>query len=180
MPFPLGHTAIGLATYETARKEGVSSSRMALFVYIIILANLPDLDMIFGLLVEGNGAAFHRGPTHSLLFALLAGYLASKACRFWRHIPQLDFGLCALLIFSHVIADMVLTASPVSLLWPFETYWSQSHSGWSDIIHMALFQGIQDFVIATVAIGYLFILRKARRGACLTDALFDLARKRTR
>lgn len=180
MPFPLGHTAIGLATYETARKEGVCSSRTALFVYIIILANLPDLDMLFGLLVEGNGAAFHRGPTHSLLFALLAGYLASKAGRYWRRIPQLDFGLCALLIFSHVIADMVLTASPVSLLWPFEAHWSQGHSGWSDIIHMALFQGIQDFVIATVVMGYLFILRKVRRGACLTNALFCLARKRAR
>ncbi len=180
MPFPLGHTAIGLATYETARKKGVCSSRIALFVSIVFLANLPDLDILFGLLIKSNGAAFHRGPTHSLLFALVAGCMFSWAGRRWHRIPRLDFGLCTLLIFSHVLADMLLTTSPVSLLWPFEIYWSQGHSGWSDIVQMALFQGVQDFIIAAVVLAYLYGLKKIRKGVCLTEALFAPARKRAR
>ena len=180
MPFPLGHTAIGLAAYETAQKSDPCNSRLGLFVYITFLANLPDLDILFGLLVQGNGAAFHRGPTHSLLFALAAGFLASRAGRLWHRIPQIHFSLCALLIFSHVIADLLLTTSPVSLLWPFEIYWSHGHTGWTDAIEMALFQGLQDFIIAAAVIAYLFVLRKVRRRACLTDVFFGLAGRRAR
>ena len=178
MPFPLGHTAIGLVTYETIRKGNDCSSRIALFAYIILLANLPDLDILFGLLVEGNGAAFHRGPTHSLLFALMAGAFFAWAGRRWARVPRLDFGLCTLIIFSHVLADMLLTTSPVSLLWPFEIYFSNGHSGWADIIQMALFQGVQDFIVATVSVAYLYVLGKVRKGACLTSTLFGARRKR--
>ena len=180
MPFPLGHTAIALAAYETAQQSEARNSRIGLMIYITVLANLPDLDMLFGLLVQGNGSAFHRGPTHSLLFALAAGYLASRAGRLWRRIPQINFGLCTLLIFSHVIADMVFTSSPVSLFWPFEIYWSREHAGWADVIEMALLQGAQDFIIAAAVLAYLFVLRKIRKGACLTDLFFDRARRRAR
>lgn len=176
MPFPLGHTAIGVATYESTRKEGVCNSRIGLLIYITLLANLPDLDILFGLLSQGNGMAFHRGPTHSLLFAVTAGYLASRAGRRWAFVPQLEFGICTLLIFSHVAADMLLTASPVSLLWPFEIYWSQAHHGWSDVIHMALFQGVQDFIIAAGVTVYLVVLRKIRKGSGIADTLFGPVR----
>jgi len=69
----------------------------------------------------------------------------SWAGRRWHRIPQLDFGLCALLIFSRVLADMLLTNSPVSLLWPFEIYWSQGHSGWSDIVQNDLISTAPSF-----------------------------------
>lgn len=181
MPLPLGHTAIGWAAFATVRKPVVcQTSRLAMFVFAAVLANLPDLDILAGLLVTGNGAAFHRGPTHSLLFALLAGYLASRAGRIWHRIPQLGFGLCALLIFSHVMADMLLTASPVSLLWPFELHWSSNTNGWGTVIHLALFQSVQDFIIAGLAVAYLFILRLFRRAVCLDHNLFSLAKRLTK
>ena len=138
MPFPLGHTAIGLAAFETAHKSNSCSSRLYLFATITVLANLPDVDILFGLLVSGNGSAFHRGPTHSLLFAVVAGYLVSWVSRRWHRLPNMSFGLCTVLIFSHVVADLFLTTAPVSIFWPLEVHWTVGHSSWSDVLGMAI------------------------------------------
>jgi membrane-bound metal-dependent hydrolase YbcI (DUF457 family) len=127
-----------------------------------LLANLPDVDVLFGLLIHGNGASLHRGPTHSLLFALLAGYLASNAWRLWRHIPRFGFGLCVTLVFSHVAADMLLTNAPVSLLWPLELHVVPGHSGWGKVIDMVLFQSIQDAGIIVGSLIYVLVLRYFR------------------
>jgi membrane-bound metal-dependent hydrolase YbcI (DUF457 family) len=179
MPFPIGHTAIGLAAYETAQSKPAFGSRTACFLYITLLTNLPDLDILAGLMIQGNGAAYHRGPTHSLLFALLFGFLASRAWRLWRRIPRFGFGLCSLLIFSHVAADMLLTSSPVSLLWPFEIYWSPEHSTWGEVVDMVLFQGIQDAGIAVIALLYVMTHRFVR-GMVQERPLFAFAGKRSR
>ncbi len=180
MPLPIGHTAIGLAVFETKQSSTTTHhSRLALFFWITLLANLPDLDVLFGLIMQGNGAAFHRGPTHSLLFALAAGCLASQMGRLWSCIPKLGPGLCSLLILSHVVADMWLTTSPVSLFWPLEIHWTQGHSGWGQIVDMVLFQGVQDAGIAVTALAYVFGLR-AVRYAARGHSLFSLDRKRAK
>ena len=178
MPLPLGHTAIGLAVFETTNKPTTCGSRIRLFGFVTLLANLPDFDILFGLLTTGNGAAFHRGPTHSLLFAIIAGYLASKISDKWRGMPSLGFGLCTLIIFSHVIADLLFTSGPISLLWPLETNWTTGHSGWFNVIHMALFQSVQDFIIAGVALIYLFALRHRRGVSCLSNIIPTFAFKK--
>jgi len=180
MPFPLGHTAIGLAAFETARKSDSCGSRLGLFVYITVLANLPDLDVLAGLLIKDNGTAFHRGPTHSLLFAVIAGYLASRIGRWWRYIPRLEFGVCTLLIFSHVAADLLLTSAPVSLFWPLEVHWSLGYSGWASVLHQALFQSVQDLVIAAGTVIYLFALRQVRGSVCVCSGIFAQAPKRVK
>lgn len=180
MPMPLGHTAIGLVAFETAQPSQRPGSRLALFAYITLLANLPDLDILFGLLATGNGAAFHRGPTHSLLFALVAGYLASWLMRRWRGGPQLNFPMCALLVFSHVAADLLLTSAPVSLFWPLQLNWSMGYSDWGNVIQLAVFQSVQDFVIAVLAGIYLLILRKIRGTGVVHDLLMALVRRGAR
>jgi len=162
MPLPLGHTAIGLATYETAQDTDQHHSRWGIFIFITILANLPDVDVILGLLLQGNGNLFHRGPTHSLLFALLAGYIASHLWRLGERIPRLGFPLCFGLIFSHVLADMMFTTAPVSLFWPFQVYWSPGFSGWGTVVHAVLFQSIRDAAIIVACMLYVFILRLLR------------------
>jgi len=165
---PLGHTAIGWAAYKSTNlnpspgHQHPHRSRVAQFAFVTLLANLPDLDVLFGLLFYGNGAAVHRGPTHSLLFAILAGYLASKMYRLWRHIPRFGFGLCFGLIFSHVAADMLLTAMPVSFLWPLDLYFSPGFSSWGNVVHMVLFQSAQDIGIVVVCLFYGFALRYFR------------------
>jgi len=182
MPLPLGHTAIGWAAYETVnvpsptKARHTFKSRIATFTFITILANLPDLDVLFGLLLHGNGASLHRGPTHSLLFALAAGYLASHGWRLWRWIPRFGCGLCISLVLSHVLADMLLTQAPVSLLWPFELNLSPGHSGWGQVMHMVLFRSIQDTGILLGSMIYVLVLRflRSRRPA------FAFARRRVK
>jgi membrane-bound metal-dependent hydrolase YbcI (DUF457 family) len=179
MPFPIGHTAIGLAACETAQSKSDRTSRAAHILFITFLANLPDVDILIGLIFQGNGAAYHRGPTHSLLFALLFGFIASHAWRLWDRIPRLGFGLCSLLIFSHVAADMFLTTAPVSLFWPLEIFWSQGHSTWGQVVDMVLFQSVQDAGIAVAALLYVMALRFVR-SAVQQRPLFAFARKRIR
>jgi membrane-bound metal-dependent hydrolase YbcI (DUF457 family) len=176
MPFPIGHTAIGLAAFETAQSPPTRSSRLAQILFITLLANLPDLDVLAGLIVQGNGDAFHRGPTHSLLFALIAGYGASHLWRLWHRIPKVGFGLCSLLIFSHVVADMFLTTAPVSLFWPLEIFWSPGHSSWGQVLDMVLFQSYQDAGIAVAAVLYVLTLRFIR-GVLQGHSLLAFARK---
>ncbi|MGD8847212.1 MAG: metal-dependent hydrolase, partial [Desulfobacteraceae bacterium] len=121
----------------------------------------------------------HRGPTHSLLFALLAGYLASNLYRLWHQIPRFSFGLCFILIFSHVGADMLLTATPVSLLWPLDLYFSPGHNSWGQIMHMVLFQSIQDVGIVVVCIAYVVSIRYIQSKEPLFP-LFAFARRRAK
>ena len=185
MPLPLGHTAIGWAAYKTIDVESSQDhphplrSRLARFAFVTLLANLPDLDVLFGLLFFGNGDAVHRGPTHSLLFAILAGYFASKLHRLWPYIPRIGFGICFILVFSHVAADMLLTAAPVSLLWPLDLYISPGYSSWGQVVHMVLFKSLQDLGIVAVCLPYVFALRYLRTKQHLFPR-FAFARRRAK
>ncbi len=162
MPLPLGHTAIGLAAYETVQNRDHDYSRWGTFALITVLANLPDVDILAGLLFQGNGNFFHRGPTHSLLFAILAGYAVSHLWRLWDRIPRLGFPLCFGMVFSHVLADMLFTSSPVSLLWPFQLYFSPGFSGWETVMHTVLHQSIRDGGIIAACVLYIGLLRVVR------------------
>jgi membrane-bound metal-dependent hydrolase YbcI (DUF457 family) len=155
MPLPIGHTALGLVAYEMSNPPQRATDRFKTFALITILANLPDMDVVVGLILQGNGAYYHRGPTHSLLFAILSGYLASRAWRLGRLIPRCSFSLGFMLVFSHILGDMLFTSAPVSLFWPLELNWSGGYDTWSDVIHSVLFRGGHDLWI--VAAGVLAI-----------------------
>jgi membrane-bound metal-dependent hydrolase YbcI (DUF457 family) len=161
MPLPLGHIAIGLATHEVGASRS-AFSRWKVFAAIAVLANLPDIDVIFGLLLQWNGSAFHRGPTHSLLFALAMGALAARASGLWARLPRLGFRTCFALILSHVAADALLSTSEVSFFWPLETHWSTGHSGWGDVVGMVLKGDAQDAWIAISAAAVIAAQRAAR------------------
>lgn len=165
MPLPLGHTAIGLAAYEMGANDDSALSRLKIFIFITTLANLPDFDVIAGLLVKWNGNAFHRGPTHSLVFALMMGFVASRAWKLWTQIPKMKFGVCFLIIFSHVLADFFFTTAPVSFFWPFEVSWCSGYSGWGDVLASVFLQGFQD---AGIIIGsaILIVLVRSIRSHC--------------
>jgi membrane-bound metal-dependent hydrolase YbcI (DUF457 family) len=161
MPLPLGHLAIGLATHELSSGQS-AFSRWKLFAAILVLANLPDIDVIFGLLIDWNGSAFHRGPTHSLLFALASGFLASRTSGIWTGFPRLGFPICFALILSHVAADALLSTSPVSWFWPLEANWSAGHSGWQDVFGTVLKGNAQDASIILAATAVIMAQRMAR------------------
>jgi membrane-bound metal-dependent hydrolase YbcI (DUF457 family) len=162
MPLPLGHTAIGLLTHEAANPQPQAGERLKWFFIITVLANLPDADVIVGLLVDGNGSLFHRGPSHSLVFALLAGCLVSQMSRWWRILPRIRFHVAFALIFSHVLADALFTTSPVSLLWPLELNWSTGHSSFTDVIHSVLFDGFRDLGLVLASGVLVMVIRLVR------------------
>lgn len=163
MPLPMAHTAIGFATYELSTNNNSGPMRLTLIIFITILANMPDFDIIVGLFIKWNGKAYHRGPTHSLLFALIMGFLASLAWRLSSQIPRMKFELCFLIIFSHVLADFFFTDSPVSFFWPYKVSWSSGYSGWCDVLTSIFFQGFQDIRVIIGSAISIMIVRLIRR-----------------
>lgn len=152
MPFSLGHAAGGLAIYELYAKNGFKVRPWKSLVFIVILTNLPDIDMLIGLILYGNGDIFHRGPTHSLLFSLVISAFISNAWRCCSRIPKVPFLLSFLLLLSHLFFDAIFTSAPVSFWWPLEVHWSGGYSGWSDVIHSILFGIFRDVGMTDVGI----------------------------
>ena len=144
MPLPLGHAAIGWTAHTLISRKNPSLSNWRQVIFVTLFANSPDIDVIIGLLLYGNGSALHRGPTHSLLFAFLMAFLASNAWRLGRFFTRTDFGICFSLILSHLLADFFLTNTPISFCWPLEVHWSLGHTGWTDIFNSVLFDSFQD------------------------------------
>jgi len=159
MPLPLGHTAAGLAIHDLYAKSDKNGSPWKTLIFIIVLTNLPDIDVLVGLLVRGNGNFFHRGPTHSLFFALVMAFIASNAWRCWSKIPKINPLLCFLLVLSHVLADALLTTSPVSFWWPQELNLSVGHSDWREIIESVLFGAFRDLGTIVVSGVVIFLNR---------------------
>lgn len=159
MPLPLGHAVIGLTIHDMLTREESTLRSLKLACFTAILANLPDVDVLAGLLLAGNGSAFHRGPTHSILFALIMGAIIAWASKLYTPIPRIGFRLSFFIILSHVVADLLFTPSCVSLLWPLETNWAGGHSGWADVISAALLEHEQDFGIIMVC-GALITLKR--------------------
>ena len=147
MPLPLGHAAIGLTTISLCSRNNYAYNFLKIIIFVTTLSNLPDIDVVIGLIIKANGNVFHRGPTHSMLFALLMGYLASNAYKLWSHIPKLRFRICFLIIVSHIVADYLFTNSPISFFWPFEVNFSSGYSGWFDVMNSILLKTYQDAVI---------------------------------
>jgi len=162
VPLPMGHAAIGLTTYGVCNSDEPILSRWKVFAGVVVLSNLPDIDILVGLLVRGNGNAFHRGPTHSLLFALTAGLLAANAWRLWPKAPRFGFATGFLVTLSHVLADALLTQSQVSFLWPLSVNWSHGHMGWHDLIGSVLLGSFRDFEIVAACGLFLFLYRWTR------------------
>jgi membrane-bound metal-dependent hydrolase YbcI (DUF457 family) len=163
MPLPLGHSAIGFATHCLISKNTSSFNQWKSAIFIIILSNLPDIDVLFGLILQSNGSAFHRGPTHSILFALIMGFAASQSSKLWSHIPVVNFQTCFTLILSHVVADYFLTSSPVSFFWPLEVSWSTGNSEWSQVLHSVFFDAIEDTGILLICICVIMMVMTLRR-----------------
>lgn len=159
MPLPIGHAAIGFTTYSFCNGNESTYSRWKILLGILVLSNLPDIDVVLGIVFKGNGNIFHRGPTHGLIFALIGGFLAYRICRCWSQLPKLSFRICFLLILSHILADSFFTDSPISFFWPFTINWSTGHSGLKDVVHLVLFGNYRDVGII-IGCASLVLLRR--------------------
>ena len=105
MSLPLGHLAIGMTAYDICSDSVSVFRHWRTAALVAALANLPDIDMIIGLILQGNGSAFHRGPTHSIVFALLMALLAANGWKIMPQLPKIGFPVCFIIILSHLLAD---------------------------------------------------------------------------
>ncbi len=117
MPTPLGHALAGLAVAGIGRHSRLPGRDAAL---LAVCACAPDLDLVLRLF---DGVNHHRGATHSLAAAALAGLAAFLLRRLGVSVPSP--GLVSAAWASHVVLDYLgLDTSPPAgemALWPFST-----------------------------------------------------------
>ena len=155
MPLPLGHAVLGLTTQHLISQDTSVFKKWKLALVVMILGNLPDIDVLIGLIFFGNGSAIHRGPTHSLLFVLVAGFVISRVLKWAPEMPRIGFRDCSLIILSHLAADYFFTSSPISFFFPFENLTSNGYSGWRDVVSTVIFNNIND---ANIIFGCIIII----------------------
>ena len=119
MATTLGH---GIAGMAIAKSAGMGPRGMAVG---FVLANSPDLDLLLGLVVEGDAGAFHRDWwSHSPAAAILTAAIAFAAYTFFRALRHKPMDLrrsggvalfVGLLVLSHTILDFVII-NPAVLL----------------------------------------------------------------
>ncbi len=137
MPLPVAHSLLGfsLRQFQTLPLFG-RTWRDVLFC--VILANLPDIDFLPGLLV-GNPNLHHQTYTHTLGAALFVGvvggwFFARKYGGFWRY-----FLFVGLIYYSHNLLDFFnQDGRPpfgVMLFWPFSEDWFMSSRAFFSPVH---------------------------------------------
>ncbi len=132
MPSPVGHSLAGLALAALASFRGRDPEwRRTLCRYWkpaaagILLANLPDIDYLPGLLT-GDFNAFHHVYTHSLGWILLTSAgLAALAFGLGHSRPGRWFVFPFVLQLSHLVMDMLTDDGRppfgILFLWPFRS-----------------------------------------------------------
>jgi inner membrane protein len=128
MPSPIGHTlagcAVALALIPPDMPQGWEG-----WAWCLISANLADIDFTPGLLV-GNPRALHRGPSHSLLGAVVAAALGALLWT-WSALPwPTRVELIFLAYGSHVGLDYFTPGRGVLLGWPFSSRRSRAAHPW--------------------------------------------------
>ena len=119
---PIGHSLVGYSVLSHESGLGIRS-RWIMFLHVLALANLPDIDFLFGW-ARGNPNAYHHLWTHSLIFALLAGGLYGAVYTlFLRRDGIKAGGFAAGIVLSHLVLDFFSkdTREPcgMPLFWPF-------------------------------------------------------------
>lgn len=123
MASPLGHSLIGAAIGRLSGVEGVRP-RWSWYAFAMIAANIPDLDILPGLLI-GDINRFHHSTSHSLFAAAAFGLLVALAARYSTRAPM-RIGLSAGLLYaSHLLLDYFSADGRpphgIPLLWPFSS-----------------------------------------------------------
>src|SRR5881628_1301028 len=119
MPFPVAHGLLGVSIVETWRIKAPLDPNPKVFLLAALLAICPDFDF-FCIWILGLRGEYHRGPSHSILFAvvitLIVSFLADTP-RLQRFFPYL------LATLSHGLLDALTSKDllGVMLFWPFST-----------------------------------------------------------
>lgn len=124
MPSPIVHVAAGYAVYRAARahRSKTESRRtqtpIQLFLPVLALSLLPDVDSVLGILL-GNFGAFHNNLSHSLTFGLAVAFCIGGLV--WlrnRSGFRLWFSLALLSYWLHLLLDLFTIGRGLMILWP--------------------------------------------------------------
>lgn len=119
VPSPIGHALAGYALTQSTKARSINRFWTSV-VAVTVLANLPDVDFVLGLLV-GDSDRYHRQFTHSLTAAFVVATSIGLVFRLWNR-PFLRTWIFAFLVYSsHLFLDSFghLTGdSGVQLFWP--------------------------------------------------------------
>jgi inner membrane protein len=133
---PIGHVLAGTAIYRAGSVKGIHSYWF--FFFILLCANLPDVDFLFGF-VEGNPNLYHHMWTHSLTFCAGVGVLTVLGSRLFHGLQPVRIGLIAFgSVLSHLVLDyFTVDQNPpfgIKLFWPFtENYYISSVPVFQDV-----------------------------------------------
>lgn len=115
MPLPIAHGLIGASLVALVHPTADIKNWKPL-LYGFLLANSPDLDFAFAFLFGWTN--FHRGISHSLVFALSVGALIFVVLRRENWRVPLAYALAFL---SHTLLDFAASSDgAVRLLTPFD------------------------------------------------------------
>jgi len=120
----VGHTLFG-SVVGLNRTRFLGEKWWMIAIWLFLLANLPDIDLLFGYMV-GRPTEYHHLWTHSLTFVFLVGLLFGFGT--WKLKGQDGFkaGLTAsMIVGSHVVADFLALdrgeLKGIQLFWPMST-----------------------------------------------------------
>ena len=141
--FAVGHMAIA---YLLGKGSSKALRINVNIPFLLVLSILPDVDIIFDFL---TGSEMHRGPTHSIVVALIA-FLPLFIIYRKKAIPYF------LGLISHPLIGDFLTGGRLQLFWPFSTAEYGLHElgsyyiGITDPVNIALELSL--FAIATIVL----------------------------
>lgn len=116
MPLPIAHALLGASLAAAIHTRPDKQRYRVALISGAILANAPDLDFL--LVFTLHSRAWHRGFTHSLVFACFVSLLFVLTFGKRRLRDALAYGLA---FASHGILDFLTTKAGggVELFWPF-------------------------------------------------------------
>ncbi len=110
MPLPLAHSAAAATIYlvYSSHLSRIEPSRKtAFFLTLILLANLPDLDFLPGILAD-DPHRYHHGPSHSLASSFILAAVAYLVLRPYFLVVKWTIlaPILTLTALSHPLLDM--------------------------------------------------------------------------
>ncbi len=178
MASPVAHSLIGLSAYVLVKHRHLDGR--LLLAWLVLAANLPDLDFIPGLLL-GNVDEIHHSASHSLGFAVLVALLVAVFLYLKDHGQRLQLTLLSAgLVSSHLLVDWLTRdrGAPygIPLLWPLTSDRFQSPTTifldirrnnfftWEIISHDLRAVAIELLLCVPLLLACLYVARRMRGG----------------
>lgn len=146
MPYPLAHGLIGASVVAVAAENPPGRSKKLLLLGFA-LGVCPDLDFILVWFLRFD-KTWHRGFSHSLLFALLVALVIAILARGRR---MRTFVVCGLAVTSHAVLDALCSVKyGVPFFWPWWRHFAFGLFDYPDAFHLKYYFSSDVLVLSGV------------------------------